>query len=37
MKKNEEFQDLSSASGKSASVSPDRGGEEEEINGKRDE
>jgi hypothetical protein len=33
MKKTEEVQDLSSASGKTASVSPDRGGEEEEING----
>jgi hypothetical protein len=35
MKKTEEVQDLSSASGKSASVSPDRGGddESEEING----
>jgi hypothetical protein len=33
-KKTEEVQDLSSASGKTASVSPDRGGDEEEINGK---
>jgi hypothetical protein len=33
MKKTEEVQDLSSTSGKTTSVSPDRGGEEEEING----
>jgi hypothetical protein len=36
MKKTKEVQDLSSASGKTASVSPDRGGEEEEINGTGD-
>jgi hypothetical protein len=37
MKKTEEVQDLSSSSGKTASVSPDRGGDDEveEINGKR--
>jgi hypothetical protein len=36
MKKTEEVQDLSSASGKTASVSPDRGGDDEveELNGK---
>jgi hypothetical protein len=34
MKKTEEVQDLSSASGKTASISPDRGGDDEEINGK---
>jgi hypothetical protein len=33
MKKTKEVQDLSNASGKNASISPDRGGEEEEING----
>jgi hypothetical protein len=32
-KKTEEVQDLRSASGNTASVSPDRGGDEEEING----
>jgi hypothetical protein len=38
-KKTKEVQDLSSASGKTASVSPDRGGDDEveEINGKEDE
>jgi hypothetical protein len=38
-KKTEEVQDLSSASGKTASVSPDRGGDDEveEINDKGDE
>jgi hypothetical protein len=34
MKKTEEVQDLSSTLGNTASVSPDRGGEDEEINGK---
>jgi hypothetical protein len=36
MKKTEEVQDLSSASRKTASVSPDRGGDDEveELNGK---
>jgi hypothetical protein len=39
MKKTEEVQELSSASGKTASVSPDRGGDDEveEINGTGDE
>jgi hypothetical protein len=38
-KKAEEVQDLNSTSGKTASVSPDRGGDDEveEINGKEDE
>jgi hypothetical protein len=38
-KKTKEVQELSSASGKTTSVSPDRGGDEEveEINGKEDE
>jgi hypothetical protein len=39
MKNTEEVQDLSSASGKTASISPDRGGDDEveELNGKGDE
>jgi hypothetical protein len=39
MKKTKEVQDLSSASGKTTSISPDRGGDDEveEINGKGDE
>jgi hypothetical protein len=38
-RRTEEVQDLSSPSGKTASVSPDRGGDDEveEINGKGDE
>jgi hypothetical protein len=38
-KKTEEVQELSSASGKTSSVSPDRGGDDEveELNGKGDE
>ena len=39
MKKTEEVQELSSALGKSASISPNRGGDDEveELNGKGDE